>query len=269
MRHFSVQYQAATPATADAFAVAEMHRGERAKWDTLAEAERASANGELPYRDFAEYARRSGTVRSIADFIGDVRGRRVLEYGCGTGKTTMLLARSGARVSAFDLSPVSIHVARARADRHGLEVDLAVAAGESLPYESETFDLVFGKAILHHLDAELGSRELHRVLRPGGRAVFVEPMGMNPLLNLVRDRAPYRHKTPRGSDCPLSYADIHAWGRRFRTYACREVQLVCMLERALGFGRALPRLRRLDDALLARVPALRRYCRYVGVCMIR
>ena len=51
----------------------------------------------------------------IAEFLGDLRGKRVIEYGCGLGKLTVLLARSGAQVTAFDLSEGSVEVARKRA----------------------------------------------------------------------------------------------------------------------------------------------------------
>jgi 2-polyprenyl-3-methyl-5-hydroxy-6-metoxy-1,4-benzoquinol methylase len=149
---------------------------------------------ERAYEDFGEYARDSGRLVGVADFVGDLRGKRVLEYGCGLGEATVLLARSGARVSAFDLSPSSVEVTRRRAETNGLEVDLAVAAGEDLPYADETFDVVVGVAILHHLDVERAGRELHRVLKPDGKAAFVEPMAMNPVLNFVRDHVPYAHK---------------------------------------------------------------------------
>ena len=147
------------------------------------------------------------------------------------------------------------------------EAELAVAAGENLPFADESFDVIFGKAILHHLDAEVGAGDLYRVLKPGGKALFTEPMGMNPLLNFVRDHVWYPKKTPRGADHPLLYADIHAWGARFREFHYREIELLSMLERGFGFKKRFPALRRADDYLLAHVPVLRRYCRYVIMFM--
>jgi SAM-dependent methyltransferase len=150
-----------------------------------------------------------------------------------------------------------------------VEVELAVAAGESLPYADESFDIIFGKAILHHLDVSVGVCDLHRVLRPGGKAAFAEPMGMNPILNLARARVWYPHKHPRGADRPLTYAEIAAWGRQFSEFSFREVQLLSMAERALGFGKKLTFLRRVDELLLDRTPGLRRYCRYVVMYMVK
>lgn len=243
---------------------------EREKWDRLAGQQRANLLI-APEADFAQMLRKSPLMRGVAEFLGDVSGLRVLDYGCGLGLTTTLLARSGAKVSAFDLSPVSVSVARQRAEVNGVadSVDLVVAAGERLPYASESFDIVFGKAILHHLDVTLGSAELYRVLKPGGKAVFSEPMGMNPVLSFARDHIPYPSKKPRGADVPLTYKAIRGWGQPFGQFWYREVQLLSMLERGLGFSKKLTALRRADDWLLKRVPPLRRYCRYVVLYMVK
>jgi len=222
-----------------------------------------------PTADFYSYVRTNPLLGGVAAFLGDLRGKRVLEYGCGLGAMSTLLARSGAEVFSFDLSRKSVALTWQRAELNLVDVDLAVAAGESLPYADESFDIVFGKAILHHLDVSVGARDLHRVLRPDGKAAFAEPMGMNPILNLARARIWYPHKHPRGADRPLTYDEIDAWGRQFSEFHFREVQLLSMAERALGFGKKLTFLRHLDALLLDLVPALRRYCRYVVMYMVK
>jgi hypothetical protein len=67
---------------------------------------------------------------------------------------------------------------------------------------------------------------------------------------------------------PLSYADIRAWEAPFSAAQHREVQLLEMVQRALGL-RPLPRLRRADDWLLERFPGLGRLCRYVVITMVK
>jgi SAM-dependent methyltransferase len=183
----------------------------------------------------------------------------------------VLLAKSGAYVSTFDLSRKSVLTCRQRAEINDVyhNIRLSVAAGENLPYVNESFDIVFGKAILHHLDADLGWMEISRVLKPGGKAVFVEPMGMNPVLNFVRDHVPYPEKNPRGADRPLNYVDIRKWGRGFRQFWYREIQLFSMLERGFGFGRKLYFFRHADNFLLKYLPPLRRFCRYVVMYCIK
>jgi SAM-dependent methyltransferase len=242
---------------------------ERTKWDAIAESERSEAELLPPYDSFEEYARRSRRAVGVAEFLGDLRGKSVLEYGCGLGKATALLAKSGANVSAFDISPASVEVARQRLELNGLSGDVTVAAGEDLPYPDEAFDIAFGAAILHHLDVERGWAELHRVLKPGGRAAFVEPMGMNPVLNFVRDHVPYRDKTPRGADRPLTYEEISAWGKGFSEFRYREIQLLSMIQRLFGYHQRFAFLHRLDDGLLGAMPFLRRYCRYIVLYMVK
>ena len=62
--------------------------------------------------------------------------------------------------------------------------------GHNLKYENNKFDLVIGNGILHHLDAETALSSIHRVLKPGGRLIFREPLADNPLLKLFRFLTP-------------------------------------------------------------------------------
>jgi SAM-dependent methyltransferase len=249
----------------------ETYRVERVKWDALAERKLGSLRILPPDENFDSYTQRTSTMVGVREFLGDLYGRRVLEYGCGLGEISTLLAKSGAHVTTFDLSSKSVLTCRRRAGLNSVagKIQLAVAAGERLPYADESFDVIFGKAILHHLDAELGWTEISRVLKPGGKAVFVEPMGMNPVLNFVRDHVPYPHKNPRGADRPLTYVDIHRWGRGFRQFWYHEIQLLSMLERGFGFGRKFYIFRHADEFLLKNFPFLRRFCRYVVMYCIK
>lgn len=251
--------------------IEETYQVERTKWDALAEQKLNSLRVLPPEENFYTYAQRSSTMVGVTDFLGDLRGKHVLEYGCGLGEISTLLAKSGANITTFDLSQKSVLTCRQRAKLNNVDIQirLAVAAGEHLPYADESFDLIFGKAILHHLDAELGWCDISRVLKPGGKAVFVEPMGMNPLLNFARDHVPYPHKNPRGADRPLSYTDIRKWGQGFRRFEYREIQLFSMLERGFGFRKRFPVFRQMDDILLQHLPFLRRFCRYVVMYYVK
>ena len=248
----------------------EVYRVEQAKWDAQALAELESL-GIMSDRDFQQYASHASTMRGMAEFLGDLRGKKVLEIGCGLGQISVLLAKSGAHVTAFDISPMSVVVARKRAKINGIEegLDLLVAAGEQLPFAEESFDVIFGKGVLHHLEPTLGAPELYRVLKPGGKAAFSEPMGMNPVLKFARAYLPYPDKNPRGADKPLNYREIREWGRRFSEFRVEEFQLLSMIERGLGFHRPVPILRRTDDFLLKYIPPLRRFCRYVSLQLVK
>ncbi|EHK80684.1 SAM dependent methyltransferase [Rhodococcus pyridinivorans AK37] len=100
---------------------------------------------------------------------------RALELGCGTGFFLLNLMQGGVAKtgSVTDLSPGMVKVALRNAENLGLDVDGRVADAETIPYDDDTFDLVVGHAVLHHIpDVEQSLREVLRVLKPGGRFVF-------------------------------------------------------------------------------------------------
>lgn len=101
--------------------------------------------------------------------------QRSLEIGCGTGFFTLNLHQAGVMEEAAvtDISAGMVKVAQRNAKGLGFEVDGRVADAESIPYDDNSFDLVIGHAVLHHIpDVEQALRECLRVLRPGGRFVF-------------------------------------------------------------------------------------------------
>jgi ubiquinone/menaquinone biosynthesis C-methylase UbiE len=100
---------------------------------------------------------------------------KALEIGCGTGFFLLNLKQAGVLDEAHvsDLSPAMVQAAIRNGTALGFDVEGRVADAESIPYDDETFDLVVGHAVLHHIpDVELAMREVVRVLKPGGRFVF-------------------------------------------------------------------------------------------------
>ena len=108
----------------------------------------------------------------LVDFDG-YRGRRVLEVGCGAGTDLVRFARGGAEVTGVDLSPSAIALARQNFQQQGLQADLQVADGERLPFEDGRFALVYAHGVVQYTAHPAALvRECHRVLEPGGTAIF-------------------------------------------------------------------------------------------------
>ncbi len=103
--------------------------------------------------------------------LADLRGKRVLEIGCGDGRVTAHLAKTAGECTAID--PDAACIAKARSTIPG--VDFRVGSGERLEWESASFDVILFTLSLHHQDSVAALREAHGALCPGGRLVIVEP----------------------------------------------------------------------------------------------
>ncbi len=134
--------------------------------------------------------------------LGDARGKVVLEYGCGDGVNTLLLALRGAKVIALDISPELIQVARKRLEANHIEgdVEFIVGSAHDIPLPDKSIDVVFGINILHHLDLRMSAEETWRILKGNGRAIFQEPVRNSSLIKLLRKMVPYRFAAS-GLDC--------------------------------------------------------------------
>jgi ubiquinone/menaquinone biosynthesis C-methylase UbiE len=100
---------------------------------------------------------------------------RALEIGAGTGYFTLNMLRAGliGQATCSDISPGMLATLEANASKLGLKVKTKAADAERLPFAEESFDLVFGHAVLHHIpDLERALAEFARVLAPGGTIVF-------------------------------------------------------------------------------------------------
>jgi SAM-dependent methyltransferase len=206
-------------------------------------------------------------IRPAFERLGCVSGLPVLDYGCGHGMASVVLARRGAGVMAFDLSPGYLAEARRRARANDVTIEFLEADAERLPFADGSFARVWGNAILHHLDLPSAARELHRVLQPGGVAVFCEPWGENPLLNWARRRWPYPGKERTPDEEPLRRHHLRALRDVFPALEIEGYQLLSMARRVLRQGAVVSGLDWCDARLLRLAPALSRWCRYVVLTM--
>jgi 2-polyprenyl-3-methyl-5-hydroxy-6-metoxy-1,4-benzoquinol methylase len=201
--------------------------------------------------------------------LGDVRGKYVLDLGCGDGWFSVLLAKRGARVFGCDISEEAIVTARERARVNGVleQCTFSACSAYELPCEDSSFDIAAGHAILHHLeDKARTAQSIYRVLKPGGIGVFREPFGNSLMLERMRLLVP----VPSMSDDPgewkmqFKYSDLAPFRALFDVEV-EEWQLVSRLDRLFKSARAKEALWRFDVGLLKYNKWLRRYARAILV----
>jgi len=199
-------------------------------------------------------------VLAAARIVG---GTRVLDLGCGQGDMTLALLARGAVVTALDLSPGILGIAQRRTELYanGRNATFVVAPAERTGLPSADFDVIVGRWILHHVDVQAAAAELARLLVPGGRAVFLENSGANPILNFARDHIAGRFGVPRlgtRDERPLvrqdwrvleqNFASVRAeypivdvfelMNRQVFRYRSRRVETICRgLDRLIGRSR--------------------------------
>jgi SAM-dependent methyltransferase len=206
-----------------------------------------------------------------ADYEGNVHKYAaradVLEYGCANGNLSEQIAPLAKTVHAIDISDVAINNAIARGPAPN--VHFQVMDAMDLTFPPASFDLVFGSGIIHHLDTRRSAQEIARVLRPGGRAVFWEPMGANPLINL------YRLATPNArteDEHPLLGADFKIMRENFASVDIAYYGLAtlgAMPFRASSIGSKVRAACAKVDAALLAVPGLRNLAWYARIICVR
>lgn len=194
-------------------------------------------------------------------------GRDVLEYGCADGTLSLVelgTARLAGSFTGIDISEVAI--ARATSCAMAMGVDQAryhAMNAEATDLPNASFDVIYGRGILHHLNLDRAYAEVRRLLRTGGVALFTEPLGHNPLVNWYRSRTPHLRTS---DEHPLLMSDIAAARRHFREVQTCFAGLTTIAAAPFGtkgVGRALLHaFDRLDEVLL-NIPAIRPHAWYV------
>jgi ubiquinone/menaquinone biosynthesis C-methylase UbiE len=121
--------------------------------------------------------------------------KKVLDYGCGNGKSLFKIAKMGAsQMFGIDISDVSIENAIRKAREEGYDENLVkflTMDAENTQFEDDCFDIIFEAGVLHHLELGSAYSELARLLRPNGHAICIEGLGHNPLIRHYRKKTPH------------------------------------------------------------------------------
>ena len=135
-----------------------------------------------------------------------LRGRHLLEVGCGMGFDSLEFLKRGVRVTATDLTPAAVSLARRHFEIEGVKAeDVRVENVLALSFADNTFDAVWANGVLHHTgDTGRAIEEIHRVLKPGGRAIvshfYRKPSWMHLLSHLGRENIEYKEEDPPVSE---------------------------------------------------------------------
>jgi len=134
------------------------------------------------------YSENRGAFHDLIHEDGGWEGKRVLDYACGFGHFAIYYALTGAgQVDGFDIAEAAIARGKERVDAQGLspQVTLTAMDASALSYPDDTFDMIIGHGVIHHvIKYPHVFEEMHRVLKPGGKAYFLEGLADFPLWRL-------------------------------------------------------------------------------------
>lgn len=213
-------------------------------------------------------------VRSSRRFYEDFlqshcTNKHVLEYGCGSYGYLFSLVRRGATVTGIDISDVAIEQARQRARREQLEhITLRVMNAEALAFDTNTFDIICGTGVLHHLDLSKALSEVARTLKSDGAAIFIEPLGHNPIINLYRKATPDLRTE---DEHPLLMEDLQMAEVYFGKVETHFFHLHSLLAIPFrnwpGFSSLLRVLDTIDSVVFRSIPFVRKYAWQVVILL--
>ncbi|HXJ06268.1 MAG TPA: class I SAM-dependent methyltransferase [Candidatus Acidoferrum sp.] len=249
--------------------------GETANCPLSAEQEQARLADEARFADQA-YARYAHNLRLNENFLkkyaepqhdwdwrqygakllGSVRDCRVLDYGCGQGEEAIYLAKMGAQVTAIDISPVGIELTNERAKLNGVgdRVTAMLMRCDPTEFHSESFDVIHGFGILHHIGLQTGMMEIKRLLRPGGRGLFFEHMENSKMIAWLRPKEKDYTKGER----PVTWREVQAVRPQFYRLVARPFHIASRLRKRTPVLNR-PVVKRVDHAVLSALPFMRHF----------
>jgi len=163
-------------------------------------------------------------LKSTLACLGNTENKTILDCACGFGLASAILAHNST-VYAFDISEEMVKQAKIIAEKYGVEKNthFDVMDFYNMTYNDEQFDLVFGGFVIHHLsEKRKAGKEVHRVLRKGGKAYFIETWSGNPLIRVLRPLvlklSQNLNNMASPGEEPLSHKDIETFCKPFTSW---------------------------------------------------
>ncbi|MDD3012590.1 MAG: class I SAM-dependent methyltransferase [Candidatus Gastranaerophilales bacterium] len=203
-----------------------------------------------------------------SDYIEkNANNKNILEIGCGTESLAVKLVQYGANVNAIDISDVAIKLAKENSQKLNLNINYSVMDAEILEFEQDSFDLICGNSILHHLNIDNSLKEIVKVLKKDGKAVFREPLGHNFIVNLFRKSTPIL-RSP--DEHPLLKDDLAKFNGYFKQVDLKfyyfTALLALILNKTIFAKLSLQILEYVDNIIFLLLPFARKYA--WQVCII-
>lgn len=209
-----------------------------------------------------------------------VKGKKLLELGCGLGEASTYFAMNGAEVTATDLSGEMLKVAQKVAEAYGARIETQKCSADQLPFGDNTFDIVYVANLFHHVDIDKTVSEVYRVLKKGGILVSWDPLAHNPIINIYRRMA---SEVRTDDEHPLKIRELYTFKKYFPKvkYDCKWfftniIFLKFFLINRVGVNEErywkkiiiehkqleplYNKLEAIDNKLLNIFPALKKYC---------
>ncbi len=188
--------------------------------------------------------------------------KKLLELGCGTAINAEQWLKLGAILTGIDISSEGIKKAQQRVASctYKQKPEFFVMNAEKTDFKDNTFDIVIGTGIIHHLDLKSAYKEIHRILKKDGHAIFLEPLAHNIFINI------YRRLTPNmrtADEHPLKIKDIKLLRQYFHRIDVEYFTLFTLLavpfRNTFFFNSLVEFLRLIDKTLFSLIPFLGRY----------
>lgn len=189
--------------------------------------------------------------------LGDVKGKLVVDLGCGSGEEVVPLRKRGAQVIGLDISPDLIAIAHERLRKYGIDAELRVASAYETGLPDESADVVFCMSILHHLQLDRAKNEICRILKPAGLFILKEPVRFSRTLRALRRLFPSQEDVSE-FEAPLDSNQLNSLTEGFQVIASRSFRtpLAALLMKVVESRNLTKRILCIDAWILKHFPAL-------------